>query len=432
MLLGELLGQVDSRLERGDPEGALDMLQQALALYPVAWPLRRALAITLARMDHREEALTAAKRALELQPEDPQLWRIVGQLSEEHSQEEAARAFRNALLFEPANHELQETLLALGREADLHSDLRLGWLHLFQGMVDIARAELKEAEHEDPLMARLGLLKAALASENLPMAAKVAATLLEVYPQLLPALVVLTIDARERGDAAGFQQWLRELREVDPDGTETAASMTELLRHHPLPEMAGLRVDVPIQEPLAKEDLEALEELDEQLSVELMLLATPEGQGVAPPEELDLPDAGSSEMADRALAGENIMQLQEVPAEADLTAIPAEPGAGQVLSQRQQVEAELATVDELLAQVRVEEPPSRAKEPVSADGLVQLVAQADGLELEHVLEAIRSAQDVDREIRHRLLALTYRKMGLGLESLGEVLISLRYRPRKRA
>ncbi len=455
-MMGELLRQVEARLAKHEAEAALDMLQQALAFYPSAWILRRALVFALLALGRGEETVQAAGRALDLQPMDAELWRLVAELTLQSNPEGASRAVRNALLFAPLDVRLQELAKASGHDSLLYSGLRLAWLHLYQGMYDLAAAELLEAEEEDALLARLGLMEVAWRrSSDLREAASIAKGLLQLKPHLLPAVAVLAADARQRGVAPEFEGWLGLLRDLDPDGSGTASCMREFLEAHPLPELRGQAVDLPVQEPLGREDLEVLQQLDQQLDVELMSLTVPEGHSLVDLEEVEAAVEEAEALASQALgqsqASEAAVELPTGGVEeqvVDARGAPPEPAeAGETASElaapmehERAGTGEEGTVPQTVAQI--EEPEAElatVSELVRFGGfdlhrLGRRMWSCPAEELEGLVSYLRTAPEVPFEVRHRLLAMAYCRMGLGLEAAGEVVISLRQRrtvgPRK--
>lgn len=469
MLMEDLFREVDTRLERDEAEAALDMLQQALAVYPAAWSLRRALVFPLLKLRRGDEALQAAARALDLQPKDAALWQLVGELTIERDKEAAARALRNALLFEPADARTQDLIRSVGYEEYLYSDLRLAWLHLQQGLYDLAAEEMVEAEGEDAILARLGLMELAWRrNDSLEEAASIATGLLQLSPKLLPAVVVLAAQAKQRGSSSELEGWIRILRDLDPDGSGAKAAMADFLATYPVPEIVRAAVDVPIQEPLAKEDLEALEQLDQQLDAELMSLMVPEGHGLVdlvPPTmgseeevggqaepvaaigavEAAVPPPLGTEGLEHGLESEGVAAAPEGLIGTDAEAVSAfelepveKPTEAVMPPQKEPVdrsavdwEAELATVSEVVA----EAPTGEARLPDVAtvlDGLGRRIAYADSHQLEELAAQVLVSRELQPELKHRLLAMAYRKMGLGLEAAGEIVISLRCRGLKRS
>jgi uncharacterized protein with PIN domain len=93
------------------------------------------------------------------------------------------------------------------------------------------------------------------------------------------------------------------------------------------------------------------------------------------------------------------------------------------------LESELTTVREVLEEAASREASTLAS-PVIPNGLGRRIARASGQELEELLAQVRASRYMRPEVQHRLLAMTYRRMGLGLEAVGEAMIALRCRKPK--
>jgi Tfp pilus assembly protein PilF len=109
-----------ARLEAGDPEGALDALERAVALDPNNAFAYQYLAEAYLGLERYDQALTFADRAAALGTSVPPVWRsrtfaLQGQILETAGNFDRARgAYRKALATDPANDTARAGLERLG------------------------------------------------------------------------------------------------------------------------------------------------------------------------------------------------------------------------------------------------------------------------------------------------------------------------------
>ena len=123
-----LLGMLVQR--RGDAEEALELLRRAVELQPNEPNYHFGLAITLSTQAHWPEAIAAYREALRLRPQWPEAWMNLGSALKAHgAMDEAQSAFRQAVVLKPdladAWHRLAVSQESVGRyEAALESHQR--------------------------------------------------------------------------------------------------------------------------------------------------------------------------------------------------------------------------------------------------------------------------------------------------------------------
>ena len=105
------LSQAQGLLDRGQPSGAVPILDALLKKKPGLGQARRSRAKALARLSRFDEAVTELAHLLQFRPGDAEGWRLLGTLLAEHGgvleTDRAAEALRRALVLEPAWEELR-------------------------------------------------------------------------------------------------------------------------------------------------------------------------------------------------------------------------------------------------------------------------------------------------------------------------------------
>lgn len=104
-----LLGLID--LEQGRPENALEKINKAVAVYPEHAKFFESLAKTQVELGLDKEAQANARRAIEIDAQDPGAWTALGRALEKENSAEAQAVWQKALSLDP---DYVETLFCLG------------------------------------------------------------------------------------------------------------------------------------------------------------------------------------------------------------------------------------------------------------------------------------------------------------------------------
>ncbi len=198
-------------LRSGDPEGALALFDEALALEPDLVPAHSALAGIHLQQGRLDQAVSAAERLLELEPNSVRAINILYDAGQQKGDDKLVK--RAERLFEDAGVSLDNPAFKYNQATDA---LALGDLQTAKGLYEQALAL-------EPTLtpAQAGLATVEHALGNYAAAAELAEKVLAVDSDSLRALRIRYDSYSKLGDSAKEQEAFDQLAQHDPETLAT-------------------------------------------------------------------------------------------------------------------------------------------------------------------------------------------------------------------
>ncbi|BCX02885.1 MAG: hypothetical protein KatS3mg053_0823 [Candidatus Roseilinea sp.] len=263
--LGDVLSEVEAAIAAGDYDRAIALTDDLLLSYPDAISIWRIRAKAFSASGRPFQASEAYQRVLDIAPADVDaMVRLALELNACGKHAEAKLAARQALDYEPQDEALLRILASPGaKDADLldiGAHLREGLNDMRAGLLDrgIARLNYIAAQRPDRADVLVALAHALWQAGSRVAAAEVCQSLLDMQPDCLNAHALLLTLWRQIGPAGLEQAHLRAIERLDPDHRHVKALLGTA---SPLEVVSVPAIRQPSPWP-APEEAEALDRAD--------------------------------------------------------------------------------------------------------------------------------------------------------------------------
>lgn len=335
--LGDALSEVEAAIAAEDHDRAIALTDELLLSYPDAISVWRARARAFGASGRPFQAAEAYQRVLDIAPADlDAMAHLALELSASGKLAEAKLAARQALDYEPEDEALLRIVASPGAEdADLPNvgaHLREGLNDVRAGLLDrgIARLNYVAAQRPDRADVMVVLAHALWQAGSRVAAAEVCQSILDVQPDCLNAHALLLALWRQIGPSGLEQAHLNAIERLDPDHSHVKALLGDA---SPLEVVSVPAVRPPAVQPVV-EEAEALERADWVDDLVAAASSVPKPlERIAPPilpadmahplERDDALIAAASSDEAEAVAGDDVVHLDDAASAGD-EAMPAE------------------------------------------------------------------------------------------------------------
>jgi tetratricopeptide (TPR) repeat protein len=234
VLLTQAVNQAEEAIESGNYGGAIEACQRILGHFPEFAGAHRIMGDAYAEQGEHEAAREAYQRTLERDPQSIPAHLGFGMLAEDAGDQETALAyFQVAWEIDPRRRDLREHVSRIsqqlyGADGRLYlTRAALASLHFHAGRWDRAVSESAQVlqEFSSRIDIQVRLAEALWRRGDDQQARQVCTTVLRSLPQAVVPLLMLADIHRREGDNAGSDDFLKQARDIDPDGVRAADLM---------------------------------------------------------------------------------------------------------------------------------------------------------------------------------------------------------------
>ncbi|MEX2426150.1 MAG: tetratricopeptide repeat protein [Thermomicrobiaceae bacterium] len=231
VLLTQAVNQAEEAIESGNYGGAIETCQRILGQFPEFAGAHRIMAEAYAEQGDLESAREAFHRTLERDPQSIPAHLGLGMLTEDAGDRESALAyFQVAWEIDPRRRDLREQVSRIsqqlyGADGRLYlTRAALASLHFHAGRWDRAVNESAQVLQEFPsrIDVQVRLAEALWRRGDDQQAKQVGASILRLLPSAVVPLLVLADIYRHEGDRGAAADYLKQARNIDPDGVRAA------------------------------------------------------------------------------------------------------------------------------------------------------------------------------------------------------------------
>jgi tetratricopeptide (TPR) repeat protein len=231
VLLTQAVNQAEEAIESGNYGGAIETCQRILGQFPEFAGAHRIMGEAYAEQGELEAAREAFHRTLERDPQSIQAHLGLGMLAEDANDRETALAyFQVAWEIDPRRRDLREHVSRIsqqlyGADGRLYlTRAALASLHFHAGRWDRAVTESAQVlqEYSTRVDVQVRLAEALWRRGDDEEAREVCKSILRALPSAVVPLLVLADIHRHEGDSAGAAGFLKQARDIDPDGVRAA------------------------------------------------------------------------------------------------------------------------------------------------------------------------------------------------------------------
>jgi Tfp pilus assembly protein PilF len=231
VLLTQAVNEAEEAIESGNYGGAIETCQRILGQFPEFAGAHRIMAEAYAEKGDYEAAREAYQRTLERDPQSIPAHLGLGLLAEDTGDQETALAYvQVAWEIDPRRRDLREHVSRIsqalyGADGRLYlTRAALASLHFHAGRWDRAVTEAAQVLQDYPsridVQVRLG--EALWRRGDDSQAKNVALSILRALPSAVVPLLVLADIYRREGDDGTAQDYLKQARDIDPDGVRAS------------------------------------------------------------------------------------------------------------------------------------------------------------------------------------------------------------------
>lgn len=231
VLLTQAINEAEQAIESGNYGGAIEACQRILGQFPEFASAHRVMAEAYAEKGELDAAREAYQRTLERDPQSIPAHMGLGMLAEDAGDMESALAYvQVAWEIDPRRRDLREQVSRVsqhlyGADGRLYlTRAALASLHFHAGRWDRAVSEAAQVlkEFSSRIDVQVRLAESLWRRGDDAQAKQVCSTILRSLPSSVVPLLILADVHRREGDRAGADDYLKQARDIDPDGVRAS------------------------------------------------------------------------------------------------------------------------------------------------------------------------------------------------------------------